>query len=480
MNILIRKVKSLHQVIAFILGLWVITFFFHERFVPYRLANKCNWGDVSQVPVDASFSTDDDTKTSDNQLTNILFITDPQLIDGHTYRGRNKYLLKLSQHTVDVYLRKNFKAMVNHLRPNYIYFLGDYLDNGRSSTDEYFHGQYKRFKTIFPHQKFGYTKDVNFITEVPGNHDIGVANGVKVDSRDRFEKTFGLGNSIRNINGVDIISIDSPSLIATEPEINSNVKQFIEKNFGDSIVKTNPRILLSHIPLYRDPTVEKCGPLREAPGFILSKGYQYKLFVDYDISAELIRQIKPDLIFSGDDHDYCDVSHNGQAREITVKSISMAMGIWYPGVQLLSFKSSQDQLNYDTQLCYLPTPYLNIIHYVVVAIVSGLILLWWNINQRQRFNYSILPLQNINNNSKKISNFLKDQDNESSTATSLNYLPNYTNTTKKKPSPAVKLNTAISTIIQSTKKLNFFQFIRHSLILVIIVISIYYCFCITI
>jgi hypothetical protein len=39
---------------------------------------------------------------------------------------------------------------------------------------------------------------------------------------------------------------------------------------------------------------------------------------------------------SGDDHDYCELQHQGGAREVTVKSFSMAMGVRKPGFQLLS------------------------------------------------------------------------------------------------------------------------------------------------
>jgi len=39
---------------------------------------------------------------------------------------------------------------------------------------------------------------------------------------------------------------------------------------------------------------------------------------------------------SGDDHDYCELQHQGGIREVTIKSFSMAMGIRKPGFQLLS------------------------------------------------------------------------------------------------------------------------------------------------
>ena len=102
--------------------------------------------------------------------TNILLIADPQLIDNHTYPGRNELLLKLSKHTVDTYIKKNYNELLDQLQPNYIMFLGDLLDNGRDATDEYFAQEYNRFKRIFR------PLDKMFLN-VPGNHDIDLAMG---------------------------------------------------------------------------------------------------------------------------------------------------------------------------------------------------------------------------------------------------------------------------------------------------------------
>ena len=61
---------------------------------------------------------------------------------------------------------------------------------------------------------------------------------------------------------------------------------------------------------------------------------------------------KPD---SGDDHDYCEVQHQGGVREVTVKSFSMAMGIRKPGFQLLSVpKNDKDSAGAVDKLCLLP------------------------------------------------------------------------------------------------------------------------------
>jgi hypothetical protein len=119
-----------------------------------------------------------------------------------------------------------------------------------------------------------------------------------------------------------------------------------------------PTILLTHVPLYRKPGTP-CGPKREhwppttppngqntpvnpddRNAISISKGYNYQNVLGEDDSVRLISTIGNVVsVFSGDDHDYCEVVHpsnkNG-AREITVKSMSWAMGVRKPGFLLLS------------------------------------------------------------------------------------------------------------------------------------------------
>lgn len=478
MRLIFPKVKNLHQVTGGIFLLWIIGFMWHEIIIPSYSAKRCNWDHV-------------DTK---NPVTNVLLIADPQLIDNHTYPGRNPWLLKVSQHTVDIYLKKNYKSLVNHLHPDYIFFLGDYLDNGRSSSDEYFYRQFSRFNNIFPSEKFGYEQGKNFFINLPGNHDLGIGDTVKLPARTRFAKTFGQLNTIYTIDNVDIIQLDSLSYLSNNETINKDVNFFLEANFGEGMFKTGPRILLSHVPLYRNPDVDTCGPLRESDKFLLTKGYQYQLVIDEARTNNLLDRINPDLVFSGDDHDYCDTTHNGRTREITVKSISMAMGIWHPAIQLLSFANDNESLNYNTKLCYLPTPYYNIGTYVVLAVLSGVILLWCNYKfHSKRFNYTVLPLQNIN--SKKISDFLYEQDNDQdnqTTSSTSNYLPNYTFTSSSSSSPPsssssffVKsvlqpLLSQLKKVISLIRRLQLPQFFKQALIIGTLVVCIYSLFCLTI
>lgn len=451
------KFRTIHHLLVVLAVLFVGSFVYHEKVVPYTHARRCEW------PVA-------NNKIGTNH-TNVLLVADPQLIDNHTYPGRNPLLLKLSQHTVDVYIKKNYRALVESLEPDYIFFLGDLLDNGRSSEDDYFLGQVRRFERIFSPSK-SYVKDKNVFYQVPGNHDIGWADGVNPDAVERFTDTFGNPNSITRINNVDFVTLDTLSL-------SSKNKNDASRTFLNGLeTKSRPRVLLSHVPFYRDTQTQTCGPYREGGTFRLTKGYQYQTALDPELSLEVLNTIQPDVVFSGDDHDYCDIHHTelrSGAREITVKSISMAMGIKYPAVQLLLIDSGTEFF-YNTDICYLPTPYVNIAWYVVLLVVSGLLILWWNAKQRLgRYNYSILPTLvhtavlsslgdvTLHSNTRKISKFL-DEDLGSLFLS----LPRYTFTEKGKSS---KFGKSLTTFV---KRWNVMASLKHSLGLGVFVAALYY------
>lgn len=452
------RLRGSSTVVALISFVWLLLFVYYESVVPYRKAAQCQWA-------------------SSKKQTNVLLVADPQLIDSHTYPGRNSLLLKISQHTVDIYLRQNYRALVNSLKPDYIFFLGDYLDNGRLCLDNYYKKEFRRFEKIF--NSFPrYTRGKNLFTSVPGNHDVGFGNGVKAPLQARFASHFGQPNTLLLINGVDFIMLDTPSYSSDDPELRKEAVQFV-----DSLpLPSNPRILLSHIPFFRDTNLRPCGPLRERNPFLQIAGYQYQLVISPEHLKELLDKIQPQLMFAGDDHDYCDVVHESGARDITVKSISMAMGIKYPAVQLLSFSAANDKLSYDTHICYLPRPYLNVFAYVLMAIFSAILIIVWDIKQRSsRYNYAMLPIWNqertasdLNEEtdgvSQKVFEFMANSDKSSEFIP----LPNYTFTprTWEKRCEKALLNKKQS-FIRILRKWNILMCIKHLSVLALIAIFLY-------
>lgn len=154
-----------------------------------------------------------------------------------------------------------------------------------------------------------------------------------------------------------------------------------------------PSVVLTHVPLFRSPGTP-CGPLRERfppsksttgndepvekderNAISVAAGIQYQNVLTPEVSKEIVESVGDvEYVFSGDDHDYCEVVHRGYSsrmgglREITVKSMSWAMGIRKPGFLMLSLWNPLDAEGRSvgtsashasastvrTQLCLLP------------------------------------------------------------------------------------------------------------------------------
>lgn len=163
-----------------------------------------------------------------------------------------------------------------------------------------------------------------------------------------------------------------------------------------------PSILLTHVPLYRPPGTP-CGPLRERwpptkppkgqtdpvvpddrNAISVSRGYQYQNVLSEDDSANLIKSVGNVVhVFSGDDHDYCQVTHDKKQEnvpEITVKSMSMAMGVPTPGFLMVSLHNPIDangnplagdgKTTFQTHLCLLPRSASIFAKYAAFVLIS--------------------------------------------------------------------------------------------------------------
>jgi ethanolamine phosphate phosphodiesterase len=153
---------------------------------------------------------------------------------------------------------------------------------------------------------------------------------VKAHSVARFTEHFGEPSSEFKAGDFTVVLLDTVSLSAeNREEISRASRQYLD-SFRLRPKPTEPRILLTHIPLYR-PDGTPCGPLRESPRSIrVGKGYQYQNVLAPSLSEEIIQTVRPLLVFSGDDHDHCFVEHHYSGMNIpehTVKSFSWAMVI---------------------------------------------------------------------------------------------------------------------------------------------------------
>lgn len=331
--------------------------------------------------------------------------------------------------------------------------------------EDFWMSEYERFGNIFfDNWKEGdeapgpWQRGRKLIASLPGNHDLGFGAQVQIPVRDRFSAFFGDVNRVDVVGNHTIVSVDSVSLSADTSEFRNqhdlrpiyepvnefldnvqatkrkavaeeldfwhgtdralkyahdveevaeaDLKRFPHANVGDDAPEF-PTILLSHVPLYRDPGTP-CGPKREhwpptkppkgqegpvmpddRNAISVSAGYQYQNVLNEADSVKLIKKVGNVVhIFSGDDHDYCELVHSkakGGVREITVKSMSMAMGVPTPGFLMVSLYNPVDaqgktlpdapEATLQTHLCLLPNQIHTYMQYIVFIVVTLVLLL---------------------------------------------------------------------------------------------------------
>ncbi|RPA90333.1 Metallo-dependent phosphatase [Choiromyces venosus 120613-1] len=379
---------------------WILVLWWGERRVFGSAIEACQWERWEDWPEGA-------------MPHRMVLIADPQLIDPHTYSRRGA-LLSATIFYTDQYMSRSYETIQERLVPSTTVFLGDLFDGGREWTheqsslyaqehhlhedlipitedprgakdwkdydDSYWMGEYKRFLKIFPSWPYRRT-----VKTLPGNHDFGMGNGIKEGVKDRFRTYFGETSGVLEAGNHTIVLIDSVSLsnnnnpkiympardfldslpdLLTSPPPLALLPHVIEEAASplpsppeqDSIVQ-NPTILLTHVPLYR-PADTPCGPHRESKDPILIHGgYQYQNVLQPDLSSEILQKTNAKYVFSGDDHDYCEVEHAGNIKEVTVKSFSWAMGVRRPGFYMVSLytgNASPDTQSVQGRLCLLP------------------------------------------------------------------------------------------------------------------------------
>lgn len=363
---------------------WIALVYYYERHHISNAFAKCSW---------------DSWENSGSEKHRILLVADPQIVDDYSYPGQPRILNYVVKKITDNYLRRNYLFAHKSLAPNTTIFLGDLFDGGREWNDHDWNKEYIRYRSIFPSMKNLYAPSSSFEVYdlIPGNHDIGFQS-INVTVRNRFSKHFGPPNRVLDIGGHHIVFIDTISYSHPDKEVSKESHEFLAslpKLIGSS---KKPRILMSHVPLYRDPALKPCGPDREKPGkFPLMKGVQYQTIIEHDFTFQILEVVNPVIIFAGDDHDYCDISQEFKyhetdrvAREITVKSSAMSGGIKRPAVQLLSLLKSHDpQAEVDaathaTKMCFLPDPFATFKLFLVAMMVLFLGLVYAIRRERPR------------------------------------------------------------------------------------------------
>ncbi|GAO48685.1 Metallo-dependent phosphatase [Saitoella complicata NRRL Y-17804] len=360
-------------------AVWVAAFWYGESRIYRSAVRSCQWSAWEQQR---------------RSPHHIAVIADPQIIDENTYTRRG-LLLSLSKFFTDLYMHRNYLYLHSILHPSTTVFLGDLMDGGREWGDEVWVPEYERLLSVFPNV----AGENKVYMNLPGNHDIGVADTIPGTALARFTEFFGQTSTEISIgSNHSLVLLDTVSLSNTNnPAISAPPRQFLDTLAAQISTESEhkQRVLFTHIPLYRDPDTP-CGPLRESRSPIkIQKGYQYQNVILPDLSLEILSKIKPSMVFSGDDHDYCRVTHTydetNTVDEVTVKSFSWAMGVHRPGFQLLSLDPDG---GIETHLCLLPDPLVTFQCYGILAFVTQLALVVRGIlvmRNSRRGSYTGLP-----------------------------------------------------------------------------------------
>lgn len=368
--------------------LWLSVIFYFQRIYPYISVTRCHWPVISPKHKDEQF--------------NILVIADPQLVDDHTYPNRPRWLQYLTTRISDNYMSVNYKQMQEHLQPDSVIFVGDLFDGGREWFDENkWFLEYQRFNRIFPQL---YPNQKTFFNTL-GNHDAGWDRTMNKLLVHRFQLFFGKGNTVEIMGNHTFLFLDTISLSAhnnndttIQEDASYELQQLaeitlpkIEAKYLSSYSKSElPRIILTHVPFFRDPSRQTCKGPREKSHkpFPLMNGGTYQTVLFPNLTNDLLHEFTPKLILGGDDHDYCEIDHYYDtykkgartSKEITVKSFSMNMGVKYPAAQLLSLynpldTTSNNENTIASDLCYGYSPFITLNAYALLLLTSGVYIL---------------------------------------------------------------------------------------------------------
>lgn len=368
--------------------IWTVSLLYGEMFaywLPFLWS--CSWPHLQQQHSSSSLGGD-----IPRDFVKIAVLTDPQLMDktSHDF-GSKSLLLEIATFYSDLYMRRAFLSTILPFKPDAILFLGDYFDGGPQLSNKEWQESLSRFKHIFDLGKQGKTKDIP-VHYIPGNHDIGYAGHLfhKPEVIERYEANFGERNYKFTIGKVDFVVIDAQTVDGNlEDDTTSSTSLFVD-GVGVSIdVKSNPRVLLTHIPLYR-PDWTPCGPYRASEVInqrISRSAYDqrilYQNYVTEESTKNILNSIQPVLVLSGHDHDQCTVSHKtkyGTVKEQTLGTVSWQQGNLYPSFMLLSVgnfthaNGSSPEPVVLSQLCLLPKQLFIYIWYIILFVVTILAL----------------------------------------------------------------------------------------------------------
>ncbi|ETW08171.1 hypothetical protein, variant [Aphanomyces invadans] len=318
------KKKSLHNGwrwrirAPFLWGVWAVVFTWGELGASRYAFKSCTWA------------------YGDHKEYHLAVIADPQLTDFYSYdMVKGSWVLWLTEFYSDLYMRRHFQLLARKADPPHgVLLLGDLFDGGRVlSTAEHAKHQ-RRFEWIFGgHPKIQFWN-------MSGNHDVGIRQWNSPGANARHQDTFGLTQYTVVLGHIEVVVVDAVGMLSNDPLVQKAAIDFVTTYGSMKAKRQFPRILFSHIPLYRPP-YSSCGPRRNKAPIAPGRGVSYENLLSPELTKMIIDAVEPIHVFSGDDHTPCTYHHGAyNITEDSLATFSWLQGERNPEVSLLSLQGS--------------------------------------------------------------------------------------------------------------------------------------------
>ncbi|KAJ9537643.1 hypothetical protein OSB04_030376 [Centaurea solstitialis] len=371
-----RKTGMISNLTVFLCLIWATTILYGEKFAfripPYF---TCSWPSPSS-PMDQ--------------------VNNPPIMDRTSLHLAPKSLiLEIVQFYTDIYMRRAMLASIMPFKPDMVLFLVIILMAGLffPMKIKRWQDSLNRFRHIFNLETLERNTN-NQVYFISGNHDIGYTayHSQMPEVISRYEKVFGSRNYRFTAGEVEFVAVDAQTLDG-HPQQNQTSAAW---NFVNSVSRDSlspPRVLLTHIPLYRQDWTS-CGSQRSSPVINqrISRTTEdqeivYQNYLTEETTKKLLDSIKPVVVLSGHDHDQCTVTHvaeHGPVVEQTLGTISWQQGNLYPSFMLLTARKPTSSNNtsspadaVSTHLCRLPAQTFIYIWYLFLFVVTLVVVILW-------------------------------------------------------------------------------------------------------
>ncbi|KAJ7091243.1 hypothetical protein C8R44DRAFT_835866 [Mycena epipterygia] len=380
---------------------WIVVLVWGELGIYFWSLSSCKW------PESAEWRR--------GKPTHVLLISDPQVRHPSVLWGESSWVRSLGQFLYESNLKRSWHV-TRRLNPHAVFFLGDMLSSGKYVRSEAEWGLSVVYKAYWRKFEAIFQPDASFPQYyLPGNNDVGMglAHSSPKNVRRYYSSIVGPFNRQVVIRDHVFICLDAPSLVDEDYQRSASgigyerwdpIQEGPVEFVKSASVAGRPTILLSHIPLAR-PDTASCGPLREKGTIRRGVGHGYQNTLGKQTTSFLLKTLRPSVIFSGDNRDYCEYNHPVEVpdreaeesslpiREVTVKSFSMSNHIRRPGFQLLSIVDPTPAgKSFLDAPCVLPDPsgvYTSL--YTPLAFLTLVFLFIFNTRRARRLRSVVLP-----------------------------------------------------------------------------------------